>query len=49
MMVDDEPTTIDVLEAFLQGEGYTNFVKTTDSREALRFSRAKGRTSCSSI
>ena len=35
MMVDDEPTTIEVLEAFLEGEGYENFVTTTDSREAL--------------
>ena len=35
MMVDDEPTTIDVLETFLEGEGYTNFVTTTDSRQTL--------------
>ena len=35
MMVDDEPTIIEVLEAFLEGEGYENFVTTTDSREAL--------------
>jgi diguanylate cyclase (GGDEF)-like protein len=35
MMVDAEPTTIDVLEAFLEGEGYTNFATTTDSRQAL--------------
>ena len=35
MMVDDEPTTIEILEAFLEGEGYENFVTTTDSREAL--------------
>ena len=35
MMVDDEPTTIDVLEMFLQGEGYENFVRLTDSRLAL--------------
>jgi diguanylate cyclase (GGDEF)-like protein len=35
MMVDDEPTTMEVLEAFLEGEGYENFVTTTDSREAL--------------
>ncbi len=35
MMVDDEPTTIDVLEAFLEGEGYSQFVTTSDSRQAL--------------
>ena len=35
MMVDDEPTILEVLEAFLEGEGYENFVTTTDSREAL--------------
>jgi DNA-binding response OmpR family regulator len=35
MIVDDEPTTIDVLEVFLQSEGYTKFVTTSDSRRAL--------------
>jgi diguanylate cyclase (GGDEF)-like protein len=35
MMVDDEPTTIEVLEAFLEGEGYANFVTTNDPRDAL--------------
>ncbi len=35
MMVDDEPTTIDVLEMFLQAEGYEKFVTATDSRRAL--------------
>ena len=35
MMVDDEPTTIDVLEMFLQGEGYERFVALSDSRRAL--------------
>jgi diguanylate cyclase (GGDEF)-like protein len=35
MMVDDEPTTLEVIEAFLEGEGYSRFVSTTDSREAL--------------
>jgi diguanylate cyclase (GGDEF)-like protein len=40
MMVDDEPTTIDVLEAFLQGEGYSKFVTTTDSRQALDLLRS---------
>ena len=28
-------TTIEVLEAFLEGEGYENFVTTTDPREAF--------------
>jgi diguanylate cyclase (GGDEF)-like protein len=35
MMVDDEPTTIDVIEMFLQAEGYDHFVAVTDSRLAL--------------
>jgi diguanylate cyclase (GGDEF)-like protein len=35
MMVDDDPTTILVLETFLQGEGYENFLAATDSRRAL--------------
>ncbi len=35
MMVDDEPTTIDVIEMFLHGEGYENFISVTDSREAV--------------
>ena len=35
MMVDDEPTTLDVLETFLRGEGYENFVPIADSRTAL--------------
>ena len=35
MMVDDEPTTIEVLETYLEGEGYSNFVTTTDSRQTL--------------
>ena len=35
MMIDDEPTTIDVIEMFLQAEGYEHFVSVTDSREAL--------------
>ena len=41
MMVDDEPTTLDVLKMFLQGEGYENFVATTDSREALDLLKAE--------
>jgi diguanylate cyclase (GGDEF)-like protein len=35
MMVDDEPTTIDVLQAFLEDEGYKHFVTTTQSTDAL--------------
>lgn len=35
MMVDDEPTTLDVLEVLLQELGYRNFVKATDSRQVL--------------
>jgi diguanylate cyclase (GGDEF)-like protein len=35
MMVDDEPTTIDVLQAFLENEGYTRFVTTSESKRAL--------------
>ncbi len=35
MMVDDEETTIDVLEMALQDAGYRNFVRETDSRNAL--------------
>ncbi len=35
MMVDDEPTTLDVLEVLLQELGYEKFVRTTDAREVL--------------
>lgn len=35
MMVDDEPTTIEVLRMFLEDAGYQNFVTTSDSREAI--------------
>jgi diguanylate cyclase (GGDEF)-like protein len=35
MMIDDEPTTIDVLQAFLENEGYTRFVTTSESTRAL--------------
>ena len=41
MMVDDEPTTIEVLEAFLEGEGYHQFVTTSDSRQALTLLEAE--------
>ena len=35
MMVDDEPTTLDVLEILLRGEGYANIVSTTEPGRAL--------------
>jgi diguanylate cyclase (GGDEF)-like protein len=35
MMVDDEETTIDVLQAFLENEGYKRFVTTSESTRAL--------------
>jgi len=35
VMVDDEPTTLEVLEMFLQGEGYRELVKITDPRKAF--------------
>lgn len=39
MMVDDEPTTMEVLEMFLQEEGYSRFVTTADSTQALTLLR----------
>ena len=35
MMVDDEPLLMDVLQAFLEEDGYHNFIKVQDSRKAL--------------
>ncbi|HEY7164732.1 MAG TPA: EAL domain-containing protein [Candidatus Binatia bacterium] len=35
MMVDDEPTTMEVLQAFLENEGYQHFITTTDSTRAM--------------
>ena len=35
MMVDDEPTTTEVLQMFLESSGYRNFLVSNDSREAL--------------
>jgi diguanylate cyclase (GGDEF)-like protein len=35
MMVDDEPTTIDILQAFLENEGYRRFVTTSESSRAM--------------
>ena len=35
MMVDDEPTTLDVMEMFLQAEGYRNLVKLSEPKEVV--------------
>ncbi|MCC6472604.1 MAG: diguanylate cyclase, partial [Burkholderiales bacterium] len=35
MMVDDEPTTLDVLQSFLEDAGYSRFVSTSDSAGAM--------------
>lgn len=35
MMVDDEPLLMDVLQAFLEEDGYHNFIKVEDSRKAM--------------
>src|SRR5687768_16497688 len=35
MVVDDEPTNVKIVQRLLELEGYTNFVSTTESREAL--------------
>jgi diguanylate cyclase (GGDEF)-like protein len=35
MLVDDEPTTLEVLEMLLQAGGFENIISTGDSREAL--------------
>jgi diguanylate cyclase (GGDEF)-like protein len=35
VMIDDEETTLDVIEMFLRDQGYTRFATTTDSRSAL--------------
>jgi CheY-like chemotaxis protein len=35
MLVDDEPTTLDVIEMFLRAEGYTRFIKSADARCTL--------------
>lgn len=33
LMVDDEPTTLEVMEMFLRGAGYDHIIRTSDSRE----------------
>ncbi len=35
MMVDDEPTTLDILQMYLEDAGYQNFVRITDSSKVL--------------
>jgi len=35
MMVDDEPLMTELIQAYLEDEGYSNFVVTNDSREAM--------------
>lgn len=35
MIVDDEEINVDVVQAYLEEEGFSNFVTTTDSREAI--------------
>jgi len=35
MLVDDEPINTDVLQTYLEGEGYRNFITTSDSVQAI--------------
>ena len=44
MVVDDEPTIIDVMKSFLEGEGYRNLVATSDSRRAVELLQASAAT-----
>ena len=39
MIVDDEPINVKVLQKYLKGEGYTEFVTTTDARQAMDLAR----------
>ena len=41
MLVDDEPTTLDVMELFLRDAGYGLFTKTTDARRVLELLAAE--------
>ena len=41
MLVDDEPINIDVLQAYLQGEGYENFVTTSESEKAIEIMQSE--------
>ena len=39
MLVDDEPINTDVLQTYLEGEGYSNFVTTSESVQAIDIMR----------
>ena len=39
MLVDDEPINTDVLQTYLEGEGYSNFITTSESVQALDIMR----------
>jgi len=41
MLVDDEPINTDVLQTYLEGEGYSNFITTSDSVRAVEIMRAE--------
>ena len=41
MMVDDEPLMTDLIQAYLEDEGYVNFVVTNNPREALALLRSE--------
>jgi putative two-component system response regulator len=41
MIVDDEPTNIKVVQRFLELEGYSRFVTTTDSRQAVQMAHSE--------
>ena len=41
MLVDDEPINTDVLQTYLEGEGYSNFVTTSESVKAIDIMRAE--------
>ncbi len=41
MLVDDEPINTDVLQTYLEGEGYSNFVAISDSKQALSTMRSE--------
>ncbi len=41
MLVDDEPINTDVLQTYLTGEGYSNFVSTSDSSQAISMMQAE--------
>jgi CheY-like chemotaxis protein len=41
LMVDDEPTTLEVMEMFLRGAGYEQVIRTSDSREVVALMEEK--------